>query len=455
MNSSIRQLGLLFIVLFIMMATCNGKEVLKTVGSNIQDATDSIQISVELPPHDYCGFNVRNNLFNNHYLTIVNETEKDSVITKKYPFSFNAPIIYYGVFIMGKGPTKRIRHYYLIDKNSMYLKFKYSKGEIYSMDSSKVTIADELYDAYDKLRSKIFLAKGNSKPLLKKQLDSLYSSFKEKYAAGAEKQLAMLNELHYIDKLQRIYPFAEEVEKFVLTQNQESTIYEITVPIYSTYIVNRKGVLPYSELNRKRYPPVAIKLLSLGLYQFLKLEENLGDAKYNQAREWLKTTDLYRENKHTIDKDITPLDKKEFKKRIKMLGLLTKEFSHTTFSQIVEKNPSPYYLIDFWATWCGPCLDGIGRIHKMKIPQNVKVINLSTDKFANKDKWQLKANETEQKLSYLVDLSKEEGRAFLKFIELQAIPRYILIDKNMNLIDESYLSPSDPGFLLGLRSTKH
>ena len=40
----------------------------------------------------------------------------------------------------------------------------------------------------------------------------------------------------------------------------------------------------------------------------------------------------------------------------------------------------------------------------------------------------------------------------MKLIEVKSITRYILIDKDMNVIDESFLKPHEPDFIKKLKN---
>jgi len=99
----------------------------------------------------------------------------------------------------------------------------------------------------------------------------------------------------------------------------------------------------------------------------------------------------------------------------------------------------------FWATWCGPCIQGFKDIKKMQLPKNLMVINLSVDKIAVKDKWKSKANEFSLNNSYLIDEVK--SKAFFEIFQLEAIPRYMILDKDFNVINMNMFQPHEPQFL--------
>ncbi|MVZ61131.1 TlpA family protein disulfide reductase [Sphingobacterium humi] len=100
------------------------------------------------------------------------------------------------------------------------------------------------------------------------------------------------------------------------------------------------------------------------------------------------------------------------------------------FNSIVSKYKNKVILIDYWATWCGPCITSFETIKplKEKYKDNKDVIFLYlTDETSNYDLWK----------SYTEKLSGEHyyiTEAQLKLIfernKMNAIPHYMLVDRN-------------------------
>ena len=129
-----------------------------------------------------------------------------------------------------------------------------------------------------------------------------------------------------------------------------------------------------------------------------------------------------------------------------------------TFKEISGKNVSlenfrgKYIYIDVWATWCKPCreefpfLDSLKKHFKNE--NALKIIAVSIDK--DFKKWSKFVTETNMNGLQLHAASDSD---FVKFYDIGALPRYILIDKNGNVVNPSEMRPSDPGLVRKIEDT--
>lgn len=100
--------------------------------------------------------------------------------------------------------------------------------------------------------------------------------------------------------------------------------------------------------------------------------------------------------------------------------------------------------IDFWATWCGPCKREIPYMTKLEEEYagntDIVFISVSTDKEADKQKWLDMVKEKGMKGVQLFtgDLKDQISNPY----HINAIPRFVLIDRNGNLVNGDAPRPS-------------
>ena len=108
------------------------------------------------------------------------------------------------------------------------------------------------------------------------------------------------------------------------------------------------------------------------------------------------------------------------------------------FENILQSNKRKIIYIDFWATWCTPCLREFSNskiIHESLKDNNIAFIYICIDSEEKSGK----ATIAEKQLSgqhYF--LSKEQSREIKEFFEFDGIPFYILIDKNGKIKEKGY-----------------
>lgn len=112
------------------------------------------------------------------------------------------------------------------------------------------------------------------------------------------------------------------------------------------------------------------------------------------------------------------------------------------FKEITSKNKITY--VDFWASWCAPCRAEMPDSKKLReeyASKGVNFVYISTDE--NAADWD-KANKKvglPDSMSFLLPNPAENP--LKKRFKINAIPRYMLIDKNGKVIDRNAPRPSD------------
>ena len=100
-----------------------------------------------------------------------------------------------------------------------------------------------------------------------------------------------------------------------------------------------------------------------------------------------------------------------------------------------------YIYIDLWASWCSPCIAQIPHLKRLEEKYRGKVNFVSIAWNDQKDRWKKavqKYNLTGNQL-YASDKNAE----FFKFYDVSSIPRFILLDRDGNIIESNAKQPSD------------
>lgn len=127
--------------------------------------------------------------------------------------------------------------------------------------------------------------------------------------------------------------------------------------------------------------------------------------------------------------------------------LLTIKGDTIQLIDILKQSEGKTKIIDFWASWCGPCITEIKKSSSFKNnlskEQTVSWIYISIDK--NQEQWLQKSKALESKLKskqqYLLLNSKSSK--LLKYLRVETIPRYSILNKNNEIILENAPRPSD------------
>lgn len=105
-----------------------------------------------------------------------------------------------------------------------------------------------------------------------------------------------------------------------------------------------------------------------------------------------------------------------------------------------------YVYIDVWATWCAPCkaqIPFLKELEKEYEGKNIEFISISVDESNAYDTWkQMVKDEALAGVQLYADNNFESQ--FILDYGINAIPRFILIDPDGNIVDSDVARPSDP-----------
>ncbi len=107
--------------------------------------------------------------------------------------------------------------------------------------------------------------------------------------------------------------------------------------------------------------------------------------------------------------------------------------------------------IDIWATWCKPCLRELPDLAKLQEDLAGKPIKFVSIGFRDKkESW--KKMVTKKEMDGIHLFAPDKSSEFVKAYDIQSIPRFIMLDKEGNIIDANAKRPSNPELKAELES---
>jgi len=120
------------------------------------------------------------------------------------------------------------------------------------------------------------------------------------------------------------------------------------------------------------------------------------------------------------------------------------------FKEIINSSNGKLIFIDFWASWCAPCLQEAPKAVELESRlRNEKIvfIYISIDKDREKWKNAINSNFDVNSRHYLLNSTSE----ILKDLKINSIPRYVPLDKTGKIINPYSTRPSEPNTVIMIR----
>lgn len=135
--------------------------------------------------------------------------------------------------------------------------------------------------------------------------------------------------------------------------------------------------------------------------------------------------------------------KTEFSKKVLNEKMTTLDGKKIAIKDILKKHKGNILIIDFWASWCKDCILALPKTKElMKENPSVKFVYFSVDR--NLDQWKNgleKYQLTEQENYWF---SQGWKNPFNNYVDLNWVPRFIVVDTKGKIAKYYAISPEDP-----------
>ncbi len=131
----------------------------------------------------------------------------------------------------------------------------------------------------------------------------------------------------------------------------------------------------------------------------------------------------------------------------RMINLMDPEYSDVTFQDVLDLYKGKVIYLDFWASWCRPCKNEMphsAQLKKKLEGKDVVFVYMSSDQ--NEASWR-KAVDELNIVGENFRTNKQVYSDYNGLLNVRYIPRYVLIDKEGNIVDENAKRPSNPEIL--------
>jgi thiol-disulfide isomerase/thioredoxin len=131
-------------------------------------------------------------------------------------------------------------------------------------------------------------------------------------------------------------------------------------------------------------------------------------------------------------------------KKTKIVDLNDAKYQGISFNELIKKYKGKVIYIDFWASWCTPCLKEMPQAKTLQnhfSDKDFEIAFISPER--NADAWQNKIEELEIPGDHYLS-NPELWKEIKKKLDLKSIPRYVLINEKGRIVNKNTKSPGHP-----------
>lgn len=187
------------------------------------------------------------------------------------------------------------------------------------------------------------------------------------------------------------------------------------------------------------------------LYQVLlnNVNTEMNDSTFkNKMRIYIKTysqdtlAKSLRNNFQYILSDNSRFEKGDFSEE----NVINKNGDDISWNRIIESNKGKVLCIDFWASWCAPCIAELPYSFKLKKEfenKDIEFLYVSID--AGKQRWlDASGNLGFPQMNNCFMVKKIQGSKIKEHFKIETIPRIIVYNKSGDVVSIDAPAPSDP-----------
>lgn len=131
---------------------------------------------------------------------------------------------------------------------------------------------------------------------------------------------------------------------------------------------------------------------------------------------------------------LTSCGQKQFSEQTLQINLTNTDGKEIVFRDIINKYKGKTVVLEIWASWCSDCVKAMPKIKELQA-NNPDVVYLFVSMDKKQDKWLegIEKHQIKGEHYWANDIEMMKGKFGIS-IDLDWIPRYMIIDKNQEIV---------------------